>query len=171
MRHERVVVAELRRPRGNRGELTAHLLTDVPDRLRTLERAYVHLRDGSDVPVEITEAWPHKGDWVVKFRGVDSIDAAEKFRAGDLWVPFEERGLLAPGEFFQSDLVGCTVVTGSGEAIGVLERFEQCGEAPPLMVINGARREVLVPFVRQQCRVDLNTRQIRVELPEGLLDL
>ena len=64
---------------------------------------------GRDVPIEIAEAWPHKGDWVLKFAGVNSIDAAERFRRADLWVPLPDRGTLPEGEFFQADLIGCTV--------------------------------------------------------------
>ena len=58
----RVVVAEILRPRGNRGELLARSQTDVPGRLESLKQAQVRLVNGSDVPVVISEAWPHKQD-------------------------------------------------------------------------------------------------------------
>src|SRR2546421_12461975 len=98
MNLERVVIAEILRARGNRGEVLARSQTDVPGRLEGLKTAVARLTDGSDVPVEITEAWPHKGNWIFKFMGVDSIDAAERFSGADLWVSLPDRGNLPKGE-------------------------------------------------------------------------
>ncbi len=172
MDRERVVVAEILRPRGNRGEVLAIGQSDVPGRLEQLKRAQARLANGGNVPVEIAEAWVHAGDWVLKFAGVDSIDEAERFRGADLWIPIEDRGRLPAGEFFESDLIGCSLVdAASGAELGKLEKWQSCG-GPPLMQIAIHGREVLIPFVPAICReVDLTARTIRVELPDGLLEL
>jgi 16S rRNA processing protein RimM len=169
---ERVVVAEILRPRGNRGEVLAKSQTDVPGRLENLKRAVARLADGSDVPVEIAAAWAHKGDWVLKFVGIDSIDAAERFRRAELWVSLPNRGTLPEGEFFQTDLVGCTVTdAATGRCLGAVAGWQQYG-GPPLMEVSVDGREVLIPFVGSICRrIDLAARTITVEVPEGLLDL
>lgn len=169
---ERVVVAEVLRPRGNRGEVLARSRSDVPGRLEQLQRAQARLARGGDVAVEIAEAWLHGGDWVLKFTGVDSISDAERFRGADIWVPVEERGSLPVGEFFESDLIGCAVVeAGSGRELGRVEGWQACG-GPPLIQLTVGGREVLIPFVPAICReVDLAAGTIRVELPAGLLDL
>ncbi len=169
---ERVVIAEILRPRGNRGEVLAKSQTDVPGRLENLKRVIARLADGSDVPVEIAAAWAHKGDWVLKFVGTDSIDAAERFRRADLWVSLPNRGTLPEGEFFQADLVGCTVTeAATGKHLGVVAGWQQYG-GPPLMEVSVDGREVLIPFVGSICRhIDLAARTITVEVPEGLLDL
>ncbi len=171
MERERVVIAEIIRPRGNRGEVLARSLTDVPGRLETLRSATVQLASGSDVPVELAAAWPHKGDWVLKFDGIDSIDAAERFRGADLWVPFANRGRLADGDFFRSDLIGYQVVDrATGESVGEVKGWQTFG-GPALMEVKVDKREVLIPFVSSLCDVDRIARTIRVDLPEGLLDL
>ncbi len=171
MDQERVVVAEILRPRGNRGEVIARSQTDVPGRLEQLKRAQVRLRDGSDVEVEIEEAWTHKGDWVLKFVGVDSIHSAERFKGSDLWLASADRGTLPDGEFFQSDLLGCAVInTATGKQLGVVEGWQQYG-GPGLIELRIDGREVLIPFVGDLCKVDLAERTIRVDFPDGLLDL
>jgi 16S rRNA processing protein RimM len=174
---DRVVIAEIMRPRGNRGELLARSQTDVPGRLESVRRAQARLAGGSDVPVEIVEAWAHrrsdKDDWVLKFAGVDSIDSAEAFRGADLWVPLAERGVLTAGLFFQSDLTGCQVVDrATGKCLGVVAGWQQYG-GPPLMELQlmESARELLIPFVDAICQVDLAARIVSVDLPEGLLDL
>jgi 16S rRNA processing protein RimM len=166
-----VVVAEISRPRGIRGELIAYPQTDVPGRMENLKRAHARLSDGSDIAVEIDEVWPHNGNWILKFAGVDSIAAAERFRGADLWIPESERGALPEGDFFESDLVGCTVVDkATGRHLGPVEGFEYYG-GPPLMALTVDHRPVLVPFVNSLCQVDLAARIILVDVPEGLLDL
>lgn len=173
MNPERVVVAEILRPRGNRGEVLARSQTDVPRRLETLKDAWVHLMNGSDEPVRIAEAWLHKEDWVLRFEGVDSISSAERFRGADLWVPRSERGSLAEGEWFRTDLVGCSLVEAqSGRLLGVVEGWQQYGGGPPLIETTVEGREVLVPFVPEICSaIDLDGRTIRVNPPAGLMHL
>ena len=96
------MVAEILRPRGNRGELLAHSQTDVPGRLENLKRAQVATaRTARTSQSDVEAVWQHKDDWVLKFAGVDSIDAADRFRGADLWVPLAERASLPEGEFFQ----------------------------------------------------------------------
>jgi tRNA (guanine37-N1)-methyltransferase len=104
------------RPRGLRGELVARSQSDIPGRFEHLE-AKARLRDGSDVSVAVERAWQHKGDWVLKLAGVDSIEAAERFRGADVWVAPEDRAELGEGEFFRSDLIGCRLKDGDGAAV------------------------------------------------------
>jgi 16S rRNA processing protein RimM len=169
---ERVVVAELIRPRGIRGEIVAISQSDVPGRLETLGSAHVRLSDGSDVAVEITSAWQHKRDWVLKLAGVDSIEAADRFRHAELWVPRAERGQLPDGGLFQTDLLGLSLVDrATGNVLATVSGWQQFG-GPPLLeaMING--REVLIPFVPEICpTLDLERRVILVDLPDGLLEL
>jgi 16S rRNA processing protein RimM len=170
----RVVVAEILRPRGLRGELVARSQTDVPGRFEQLEEANAHLKNGSDVPVQIAAARQYKGDWVLKFAGVDTIEAAEVFRGADLWVRLENRGRLEGDQLFRSDLIGCRVLDSStGVEVGVVESWQQYGGAVPLMEVRLAKtgQERLIPFVPSMCEVDLAARVIRATLPEGLLDL
>jgi 16S rRNA processing protein RimM len=171
------VLAEIHRPRGIRGELVARSLTDVPGRFKELKAAWVKFADGSDAEVTLEEAWEHKGDWVFKFAGVDSVDDAERFKGADLWVPRSERAPLPVGEYYESDLLGCRVVDGtSGQLIGTVSGWQHYG-GPALMEVKRAEeakagQEVLVPFVPAICRrVDLEARTIEVDLPKGLLEL
>ncbi len=169
---DRVILADIFRTRGIRGEVLAKSQTDVPGRLENLGTAQLRLVDGRDLPVELETAWEHKGDWVLKFRGIDGIEAAERLRGAELWVPPGERGKLAEGEYFQSDLLGCQVIDGkTGAVLGAVAGWRQYG-GPPLLEVRRGEGELLIPFVSAICReIDLSARTLWVELPEGLLDL
>ncbi len=171
MENGRVVIAEIVRPHGNRGEVLARSQTDVPGRLESVKTATVQLNGGADIPVAIATAWRHKQGWVLKFLGVDSIDAAERFRGADLWIPFTERATLPEGDFFRSDLIGCRVLDRArDEYVGMVEGWQEYG-GPPLMEVGAGSRTVLIPFAPALCDVDVTARLIRVDIPEGLLDL
>jgi len=172
MDNDRVVIAEVLRERGNVGEVLARSVSDVPGRIESLREAQLRLPDGSDQAVMIEAVWLHNQNWVLKFAGVDSIDAAKRLRGADLWVPRAERGALPEGEYFQSDLIGCRVLDKKdGRVLGVVEGFEEYG-GPLLLEVKAEAGEVLIPFVPAICvGVDLTERLISVDLPEGLLDL
>lgn len=130
------------------------------------------LPDGSELSVNIESAWRHQDLWVLKFAGIDSIDAAERFRGTELRVPATDRGKLPDGEYFQSDLIGCALIDKvSGHALGTVVGWQENG-GPLLMEVARDGREVLIPFVTAICQeVDVAARKIVVDVPEGLLDL
>lgn len=162
-----VSIAVVGRPRGNRGEVTAESLSSRPERFSQLGDVRL-TGDGNFYHVD--EVWEHGGVLVFKFRGVDSITAAETLRGAEIQVPIAERVALDPGEYFHSDVIGCEVrERGSGRLVGRVTRFEEYG-GPPLIEIDGGR--LLIPFVKAIC-VDIRPelKRIEVELPAGLEEL
>jgi 16S rRNA processing protein RimM len=89
-------------------------------------------------------------------------------RGSEVRIPASERVELDPGEYFQSDLIGCDVVDRrTGESIGHVTDFDD-GAGSGLLVVG----ELLIPFTRAICvEIDPVSRRIAVELPEGLKDL
>jgi 16S rRNA processing protein RimM len=164
-----VTVAILGRARGNRGELTAIPLCNTPERLERLQAVFL-FGDGSRHEVE--EVWLHDGRPVFKFRGIDSISDAEPWQGAEVRIPMEERAELAPGEFYQSDLVGCEVFERSGAPVGRVTGWQETGGAGLLEVTGDGGEETLVPFARSICvEIDPAHRRIVVDLPEGLKEL
>jgi 16S rRNA processing protein RimM len=89
-----------------------------------------------------------------------------------LQVPRAERAELEPGWTYISDLKGCTVLDGDHE-IGTLRDVEfGAGEAPLLIVQGAAKLPYEIPFAEAYlASVDLNAKQIRMKLPEGMLEV
>jgi 16S rRNA processing protein RimM len=167
MTPEWVTIAILGKPRGNRGEVTGIALSSHADRYSALKT--VHLF-GSGQAIEIERVWEHEGTLIFKFRGVDSISAAEELRGAEVRIPGSERAQVEDGEFYHSDLIGCELRDrASGRRIGEVTGVEEYG-GPALLEVDGGR--VLVPFVRAICvEIRPQDRLILVELPEGLENL
>jgi 16S rRNA processing protein RimM len=161
-----VTVAKLTRTRGNHGELVALPLSSHPERFSALHEVYLF---GDGARYEIEDLWWHDGKLILKFRGVDSISEAEPLAGAEVRLPEEARVALDPGEFFQSDLVGCEVVdAATGERLGLVREFLETG-GPGLLDLGG---DFLIPFARSICvEIDPLSKRIRVRLPEGLREL
>ena len=171
---EFITLARVVKTQGRRGEVAVEVHSDVPDRFREGMRLSALPADpgASRREVEIQELWPHKEWLVLKFAGVDSISDAEQFVGCELQVPRSERAQLEPGWNYVSDLVGC-VVFNHGREIGRVQDVQSgAGEAPLLIVGDGAGKTFDIPFAEAYLeRVDLTAKQVRMNLPDGMLEI
>jgi 16S rRNA processing protein RimM len=191
-----VLVAHILRARGNKGEVAAKLLTDFPERLTKLKEVFVGHAGGEIEPrrMAVKACWlsqNHRGQAVFHFEGIHSISEAEKFRGLDVLLPFEQRVTLPAGQYFVSDLIGCSVFENPASAAAVSSPPCSLGEAPallgtvgdvqfpgegmtvtPLLEVETASGEMLIPLAEDICtKIDTKARRIDVELPEGLREL
>jgi 16S rRNA processing protein RimM len=191
-----VLVARILRARGNKGEVAAELLTDFPERLTKLKEVFVGPAGGKMEPrqVALKNCWlsqNHRGQAVFHFEGVNSISEAEKYRGMEILLPFEQRVTIPAGQYFVSDLIGCSVFENSVATPVVASSPCSLGEAPsllgtvrdvqipgedfpgtPLLEVETSQGDLLIPLAVDICtRIDTVARRIDVVLPEGLRDL
>jgi 16S rRNA processing protein RimM len=174
---EFITLARVVKTQGRHGEVAAETHSDVPGRfaagmkLFALPKTQDLNAQQSRRELEVEDLWPHKGLVVLKFRGVDSMNDAELLIGSELQVPSAERADLEPGWNYVSDLIGCTVLDHARE-IGRIEDVQfGAGEAPLLIVAN-AGKKFDVPFAEAYLEgVDTALRQVRMNLPEGMLEI
>jgi 16S rRNA processing protein RimM len=189
-----VQVARILRPRGNKGEVIAELLTDFPERLITRKDIFLRKDNGEAKSTRLQKFWldhNHPGMGVFHFAGFATISDADKLRGYDVLLPFEERVALTEGQYFVTDLIGCTVfelpametklaspacaMEEAPRVLGTVRDVFLPGEnvaGTPLLQLDTANGELLVPLAEDICkRIDVATRRIEVKLPEGLSDL
>ena len=170
---EFITLARVVKTQGRRGEVAAEVHSDVPDRFAEGMKLFALGRtDATRREVEIEGLWPHKGLLVLKFRGLESMSEAEGLIGSELQVPRTERAQLEQGWNYISDLVGCQVFD-QGREVGRVEDIQfGAGEAPLLIVAGDAGKKFDVPFAEAYLEgVDLQQRQVRMKLPEGMLEI
>ncbi|MFL6070475.1 MAG: ribosome maturation factor RimM [Actinomycetes bacterium] len=166
-----VVVGRIGRPHGVHGDVSVEVRTDEPDR-RFADGAVLQT-DRSDPSQVVVAAhrW-HSGRLLVHFDGIDDRTAAATLRGVMLEVPVDltERS-RDPDEFYDHQVIGLTVVDRDGEPLGqVVEVLH--GAQDLLVVRRPGVADAMVPFVQELIpEVDLESRRIVADLPEGLLDL
>lgn len=168
--NELVAIARIARPRGLKGELSAEILTDFPERFDGLEDVTAVLENGERQKLKIENAWFQNERIVLKFDGVDSVEAAETYRNAEICVAEIDAVELESDEYFDWQLEGCEVATVDGEVIGKVRELMRTGGTENL-VVDGDEREYLIPFAEKICiEVDIEKKRIVIDPPEGLLD-
>ncbi len=167
-------MARIVRPQGRRGEVTAEILTDFPERFRSLRGVFLERAGGTPEAVRVEDAWLHKGRVVLKFSGVDSISRAEALRGLHVLIQREERIPLGEAQYYVWELVGCRVILqrkSAPEEIGTVTDVEPTGGVDLLHVAT-PRGEVLIPLAQDICtRIDPEAKTILIDPPEDLLEL
>ena len=188
-----VWLARIRRAQGRTGEVFADILTDFPEKFTERKHLWLVAEPGTPlarmrptpVEVELRNHWLHKGGIVLHFAHSDSISSAEKLAGLFVAIPQADRARLGEDEVYIGDLIGCTVVDVAGAdavgqeesrgatvEVGVIEDVDREAGPTPLLVVRGAKGEILIPFAKSYLRkIDLEARRVEMALPEGLVDL
>ena len=167
-----LVVGEIVRPHGVRGEVVVTVRTDEPAE-RFTPGAVLVTDPGEAGPLTIEYARPHQGRLIVAFEGVEDRNAADALRQVLLCVDSASVPPLDdPDEFHDHQLVGLAAVDPAGEKIGEVARIDH-GPAHDMLVLRRPDgRTALVPFVSAMVpEVDLAGGRLVMTLPDGLLDL
>ena len=167
-----IVIARIARAWGIRGEVTAEILTDFPERFGELSE--VTLRRGASQRVAVLDGYRfHKGRVLLKFEGVDTMNDAMPLAGHDVVIPESDVFEITDDDvFYEFDLVGCSVELAGGEVVGNVGSILHTGAGELLSIIRDGRTDALVPFVDAICtEVDVDARRIVIDPPEGLLDL
>jgi 16S rRNA processing protein RimM len=168
-----VTLAVVLKTQGRRGEVAVQVHSDVPERFAEgMKLSALSKSDDLRRELKVEDLWPHKGMLVLKFAGVDSMSDAEALVGAELQVPRGQRAELETGWTYVSDLVGCAVFD-HGREIGRIEDVQfGAGEASLLIIAGAAGKKFDVPFAQAYLEgVDVAHQQVRMKLPEGMLDI
>jgi 16S rRNA processing protein RimM len=180
----RLIVGRIGRPHGVRGESVIGVRTDEPD-LRFAVGAVLDVDrslpagEGAASGGQLTVAsvrW-HSGQLLVTFDGITDRTAAGELTGS--WLSVDSSQLpesTDPDEFRDHELIGLSVRTSAGDAVGVVADVLHHGQ--DLLVVRqdgdrdgGKAGEYLVPFVKAIVpEVDVSAGVLVIDPPPGLID-
>ncbi|MAT96493.1 MAG: 16S rRNA processing protein RimM [Anaerolineaceae bacterium] len=163
---EFIVIGEITKPHGVRGEMRVKPHTDEPERFTWLEQVYI----GEENPrlMAVEKARLHQGMILLKLAAVNDRTAADTLRGEWLMVPETEALPLEEGEYFLFQLEGLAVSTVEGEALGTLTRIIETG-ANNVFVVQGEQGELLLPDIADVVQeIDFENGRMVVALLPGL---
>ena len=162
-----IVIGQITKPHGVRGELRVKPHTDEPVRFTWLEHIFVGETAPKQTAVEKVRL--HQDMILLKLTAVSDRTAAEALRGELLLLPEAEALPLAEDEYYLFQLEGMAVVTEAGEALGVLIRVMETG-ANNVFVVEGTSGELLLPDIKEVVQeIDFENGRITVKLMPGLL--
>ncbi len=162
-----LVVGRIGRAHGVLGEATVQVQTDDPD-LRFKVGAKLILDNGKDLTIR-SARW-HNQILLLAFDGVVDRNQIEELR--DQMISAEvDITSLSPGEYHYQQLLGCQVFLQSDELIGEVDEIVKLPSQDLLSVAKNGKK-VLIPMVKKIIiSIDILTKKIVVDPPEGLLDV
>ncbi|MGB9779276.1 ribosome maturation factor RimM [Caldanaerobacter sp.] len=162
-------VGKVTSPHGIKGEVKVYPLTNVPERFYELPYVWVFHEQDLQIKYEIENVKiTPKGMVLLKLKGVDTRNDAEKLKGVFLKVDEENALRLEENEYFIADLIGIKVYTEEGELLGTLKEVLQTG-ANDVYVVKAREREILLPAIKEVIKkVDVEGKVMIVRLLEGL---
>jgi len=120
---------------------------------------------------ELEATGPHKHQWLIKLRDINSVDDAERYVGSTLSVAESALEALASGQYYHYQVIGFEVFAVNGERVGtILSTLSTPGGE--LYVAQGTTKEHLIPAVKEIVeKVDFDAGTMTINPPPGLLEL
>ena len=153
---------------GLKGEVRVQPWADSPEFLAGFDELYL---DKGAKKIEIKAARVHKNMLIMKIKGVDTIDDAEKLRNRILYMNRDDVE-LDEGAYFIQDLIGLEVLDDeTGEKIGVLDDVSETGVNDVYHIKTDEGKVYLIPVIPAVVRdISLENGTVRVFKMKGLFD-
>jgi 16S rRNA processing protein RimM len=165
-----VSVGWILRSHDKSGEVKLRIFDPEIVDLARVERVYIG-KGGQVEEFHVESARPCGKDFIFKLAGVDSLSRADRLARLDVMIDESALATLDEGRFYTFELVGCRVITLTGEEVGTVSDVILSG-AGSLLAVDSRGKEVLIPFHESICKeVSLAAKEIRIDPPAGLLDL
>lgn len=166
-----LVVGKITGTQGLKGEVRIYPYTEYPERFDELE--YVFTDKNLTNKLIITNSRSKKNMAIVKFEGIDTVEAAERLKETDIYIDRDKQGReLDEDENYIVDLIGLKVVDAVHGYLGTLTDV-LTNTAQYLYVVqrDSSKEELLIPGVKPFIEyVDLGKGEVGVRLIEGMLE-
>jgi 16S rRNA processing protein RimM len=123
-----------------------------------------------DTTFKIKSVRGAKSPFIIKFEGVDSIEAAQSLAPQEVLVAREDFESLPEGEYYRFEIEGLKVFDDTGKYYGVIEDIIETG-SNDVYVVRENDREWLVPMIDSVVQsIDLEQGKLIFHCVEGLFE-
>lgn len=162
-----IKLGKITAPVGIKGEVRVYPFTDEPTRFSSLKKV-----DAGEVSFDIQKVRYAKDMVVLKLAGIDTRNDAELMRGKELSIKTDELWEIPEDTYFVKDLLDCSVFLEDGSLVGTLSDVIKNKAQDLYQVTKESGHTFLIPAVKEFIlRVDIQSKEIVVRLPEGLEDL
>lgn len=166
-----LVIGEILRPHGVRGELRMRVLSHDPGALKQLTCIYLADSDASPERerVDVLRIRFNKAYALLSLDGCNRREQAENLRGKLVYCDIEQLPPLNKGEYFLFQLIGLLIVA-DGNEVGRIRDVLETGANDVYIVESAEHGELLIPAHDETInRIDFESGVIDMTLPEGLL--
>ena len=166
---EYLEVGQIVNTNGLKGLLKINPFTDDITRFERLKTIFIeHKKELLEFEIESVRY--QKKQVLLKLKGIDTIEEAEKYREDYLKIKRNKEEKLPEDTYYIVDLIGLDIYTENGELLGKLDDVFSTGSNDVYVVKNSEGKQILLPAISDVIKnIDLKQKKIVVNLIEGLL--
>ncbi len=169
MKQEYFEIGQIVNTFGIKGIVKVNPFTDDISQFEKLKSILVD-KKSKLLEMQIEEVKYSKNQILLKLKGVDTIEEAEKYRNCYLKLPREKAKKLPPNTYFIADLIGLKVYTDEGNLLGILEDIYNSGASDIYVVKDELGKQILLPAIKDVIKqIDLEEEKVIVHLIKGLV--
>ena len=155
---ERLVIGEVLKPQGIRGEIKVKTFTDSPEDVKEFGVVYI---DGKEYKI-LSFRVGTDGAAYLGLRGVPDRNAAELLRGKKLEGDRSDAPELEEGQYYIVDIIGLSCESEEGEFLGTVKDIANLSS--DIYTIEKAGKSILFPAVKGVIkRVDLDNQKLIVD--------
>ena len=155
---------------GIKGQVKIVPFTDDITRFDELKEIYVEKKNELKL-VQIEQVNYKKNMVILKLKGIETVEEAEKLRNCYLKIDRKDAKKLPKDTYFIVDLLGLDVYTDEGKLLGKVDDIYNAGSSDIYVVKDELGKQILLPAIKDVLKeVDLENQKIIVHLIKGLVD-
>lgn len=170
MKQEYFEIGQIVNTFGIKGFVKIVPYTDDLERFEELESVFV-VKNKELIDMQIEEVKYHKNLVLIKFKGIEDINMAEKYKGCYIKIKRENARKLPEGTYFIADLIGMDVYDDKGNLLGKVDDIYNNKSHDIYVVKNDLGKQVLLPSTKEVIQnVDIDNGKIIVHLIDGLIN-
>lgn len=164
---EKIKIGKIVNAVGLKGEVKVYNYSDRSEIYERTPAMYVE-----DEIRKIENVRLQKNTVILKLFGIDNRNDAEAVKGKELYITEADLPKLPEGQFYVRELIGMSVKEQDGDVLGRVTDVLQNTAQDLLEVEQDSGKKILIPKVNEfVLDIDADKRQIKVKLPNGLLEL
>lgn len=169
MKQEYFEIGQIVNHFGIKGMVKVNPFTDDISQFEKL-KSILLVKDGKLSEVEIEEAKYSKNQVLLKLKGIDTVEEAEKYRGCYLKIARSNSKKLPKDTYFIADLLGLTVYTDENILLGKVEDIYNSGANDIYVIKSEDGKQILLPGTKEVIKqIDLEQERITVHIIKGLI--
>jgi len=163
-----VEIGRLVKIHGLKGRLKAVSFVESETLLDELDEIIIRPEKGPEKTYRVKAVQPQNKTFFIELEGINDPDSAGELVGSGIFISVDMLEDLPEDEYYWHEIIGLKVITESGDYLGAVSSIFPAGSAD-VYVVSGGVREILLPAIDDVIRkIDLESGEIVVRLPEGL---
>ena len=169
MKQEYFEIGQIVNTFGIKGFVKVNPFTDDMQRFEELHEVFV-VKNKEMLKMQIEEIKYQKNVVLIKFKGIEDINMAEKYKGCYIKIKREDARKLPKDTYFIADLIGLTVYAENGNILGKVDDIYNNKVHDIYVVKDDLGKQILLPSTKEVIKqINVDEDRIVVHLIDGLI--